>query len=68
MRDAAVVDVVRQHAIHVGIDAAACVLLDAIDPRVTLVLVGEATHGALEPLEKWARHERDLPETYPTGV
>ena len=23
---------------------------------------------ALEPLEKWARHELDLPETYPTGV
>ena len=23
---------------------------------------------ALEPLEKWARHEIDLPETYPTGV
>lgn len=23
---------------------------------------------ALEPLEKWARHEADLPETYPTGV
>jgi erythromycin esterase-like protein len=23
---------------------------------------------ALEPLEKWARHESDLPETYPTGV
>lgn len=23
---------------------------------------------ALQPLEKWARHEVDLPETYPTGV
>jgi erythromycin esterase-like protein len=23
---------------------------------------------ALEPLEKWARHEVDLPETYPTGM
>jgi erythromycin esterase-like protein len=23
---------------------------------------------ALEPLEKWARHEVDLPETYPTGI
>jgi erythromycin esterase-like protein len=23
---------------------------------------------ALEPLEKWARHEADLPETYPTGM
>jgi erythromycin esterase-like protein len=23
---------------------------------------------ALEPLEKWGRHEVDLPDTYPTGV
>jgi hypothetical protein len=23
---------------------------------------------ALEPLEKWARRDADLPETYPTGV
>jgi erythromycin esterase-like protein len=23
---------------------------------------------ALEPLERWGRHEVDLPETYPTGV
>ncbi|MEQ1574109.1 MAG: erythromycin esterase family protein [Vicinamibacterales bacterium] len=23
---------------------------------------------ALEPLEKWSRHEIDLPETYPTGI
>ena len=23
---------------------------------------------ALEPLERWGRHEIDLPETYPTGV
>jgi len=23
---------------------------------------------AVEPLEKWSRHELDLPETYPTGV
>jgi erythromycin esterase-like protein len=23
---------------------------------------------ALEPLERWSRHEVDLPETYPTGV
>ena len=23
---------------------------------------------ALEPLEKWAHHEADLPETYPTGL
>ena len=24
--------------------------------------------GAPEPLERWGRHEVDLPETYPTGV
>ncbi len=23
---------------------------------------------AVEPLERWGRHEVDLPETYPTGV
>jgi erythromycin esterase-like protein len=23
---------------------------------------------AVEPLERWGRHELDLPETYPTGV
>jgi erythromycin esterase-like protein len=27
----------------------------------------DETH-ALEPLETWARHEIDLPETYPTGI
>jgi erythromycin esterase-like protein len=27
----------------------------------------DRTH-ALEPLERWGRHEVDLPETYPTGV
>jgi erythromycin esterase-like protein len=27
----------------------------------------DETH-ALEPLETWARHEVDLPETYPTGI
>jgi erythromycin esterase-like protein len=24
--------------------------------------------SALEPLERWGRHEVDLPETFPTGV
>jgi erythromycin esterase-like protein len=24
--------------------------------------------SALAPLERWSRHEEDLPETYPTGV
>ena len=23
---------------------------------------------ALEPLERWSRHEADLPETFPSGV
>ena len=23
---------------------------------------------ALTPLERWSRHEEDIPETYPTGV
>ena len=23
---------------------------------------------ALEPLETWARHDADLPKTYPTGI
>src|SRR5688572_26812259 len=48
MRDSAVVDVVRQHAIRVDVETAARALLDAIDPRVTLVLIGEATHGTHE--------------------
>jgi hypothetical protein len=26
------------------------------------------TISALSPLERWSRHEEDLPETYPTGV
>ena len=32
------------------------------------VLVHVDRTRALEPLEKWARHEVDLPETYPTGI
>jgi erythromycin esterase-like protein len=32
------------------------------------VLVHIDRTRALEPLEKWGRHELDLPETYPTGV
>ena len=48
MRDLAIVDIVRQHALHVNVETAARALLDAIDPRVTLVLIGEATHGTHE--------------------
>ena len=32
-----------------------------------LVIHYDTTH-ALQPLERWSRHEVDLPETYPTGV
>ena len=32
------------------------------------LLVHIARTRALEPLKKWARHEIDLPETYPMGV
>ena len=32
------------------------------------ILVHVDRTRALEPLEKWGRHEIDLPETYPTGV
>jgi erythromycin esterase-like protein len=32
------------------------------------VLVHVDRTRALEPLERWSRHEVDLPETYPTGV
>ena len=48
MRDAEIVQIVRQHAITVDIETAARRLLDVIDPRVTLVLIGEATHGTHE--------------------
>jgi hypothetical protein len=58
MDDAAIVQTVRRHADRVDIETAALRLLETIDPGVR----------ALEPLEKWSRHEVDLPETYPTGV
>jgi erythromycin esterase-like protein len=48
MRDTAIADIVRQRAIRVDVETAARALLDAIDPRVTLVLIGEATHGTHE--------------------
>jgi erythromycin esterase-like protein len=35
--------------------------------QFAVVVHVDRTH-ALEPLERWARHEVDLPETYPTGV
>ena len=48
MRDAAVVEIVRRHAVRVDLETAGQRLLEAIDPRVSLVLIGEATHGTHE--------------------
>jgi erythromycin esterase-like protein len=48
MRDAALVDVVRRHAIRVDIETAASRLMNAIDPGALLVLIGESTHGTHE--------------------
>jgi erythromycin esterase-like protein len=39
---------VRQHAVPLDIERAAAVLLDAIDPAASVVLIGEATHGTHE--------------------
>ncbi len=41
MRDAAILEVVRQHAVPVDLDSAAERLLEAIDPTASVVLVGE---------------------------
>jgi erythromycin esterase-like protein len=48
MPDRASVEIVQRHATRVTPDAAAQTLLDAIDPRVSLVLIGESTHGTHE--------------------
>ena len=48
MRDSAIVEIVQQHAIRVNLETAAQRLLDAIEPRVSLVMIGEATHGTHE--------------------
>ena len=37
-------------------------------PRQFSAVVHVDRTQALEPLERWGRHEIDLPETYPTGV
>ena len=37
-------------------------------PRQFSAVVQVNRTHALEPLERWGRHEVDLPETYPTGV
>ena len=48
MRDAAVIDIVRRHAVPFDLETAALRLLDVIDPNASLVLIGEATHGTHE--------------------
>ena len=48
MHDTAAVDTIRRHAIPVDLESAAQRLLETIDPSVTVVLIGEATHGTLE--------------------
>jgi erythromycin esterase-like protein len=48
MPDLAVIDAVRRHAVPVDLGSAAPQLLEAIDPSVAVVLIGEATHGTLE--------------------
>ena len=48
MDDTAIIDTVRRHAVPVNLESAAQRLLEAIDPHVSLVLIGEATHGTLE--------------------
>jgi erythromycin esterase-like protein len=48
MRDIAAADTVRRHAVPVDLESAAPRLLEAIDPHVSLVLIGEATHRTLE--------------------
>jgi erythromycin esterase-like protein len=48
MRDAEILNAVRRHAVPVEPEAAAAALVDAIDPRARVVLIGEATHGTAE--------------------
>jgi len=48
MRDEAVIEIVRRHAVPLDLETAAQRLLDAIDSNASLVLIGEATHGTHE--------------------
>jgi erythromycin esterase-like protein len=48
MRDDAIVEIVQRHAVPLDLETAGQRLLDAIDPGVSLVLIGEATHGTHE--------------------
>jgi erythromycin esterase-like protein len=48
MAETAIVEVVQRHAARLTLETAAQALLAAIDPRASLVLIGEATHGTHE--------------------
>ncbi|HEY7192069.1 MAG TPA: erythromycin esterase family protein, partial [Vicinamibacterales bacterium] len=48
MPDVDMIQTVRHHAIRLDLETAAHHLLESIDPRVSLVLIGEATHGTHE--------------------
>jgi erythromycin esterase-like protein len=48
MPETAIVEIVQRHATRLNLETAAQPLLDSIDPRVSLVLIGEATHGTHE--------------------
>jgi erythromycin esterase-like protein len=75
MRDAAIVEIVHRHD---GEVTAAPEWEEEIErpshyfsarlPEQFDLLVHVDRTRALERLEKWARHEVDLPATYPTGV
>jgi erythromycin esterase-like protein len=48
MRDNAIVEIVQRYANPLALETAGQRLLEAIDPSVSLVLIGEATHGTHE--------------------
>jgi erythromycin esterase-like protein len=48
MRDADIVRIVERHAVQVDTTTAAARVLDLVDPRAEVVLIGEATHGSHE--------------------
>jgi erythromycin esterase-like protein len=48
MHDTAIIDAIRRNAVAVDLESAAPQLIEAIDPDVTIVLIGEATHGTRE--------------------
>jgi erythromycin esterase-like protein len=48
MHDPTAIETLRRHVVPVDLESAAQRLVEAIDPQVSLVLIGEATHGTLE--------------------